>query len=143
MNDEGRVLGVEPSNDLIEIDPVLDDAQRMRLAAELFVANLDEQARAVLRSLSNDPKRKTVRYKKMAPIDEAPGYRSRVPYGRAQGFAILATGGWRCSYCGQRLVMAHLMELLSLRAPDLLPFSPGHRLRSLSRTQRWSAASPQ
>jgi hypothetical protein len=129
MNDDPGAPGFEPSNAVVEINPLLDDAQRMRLAAELFAADRDEHARAVLHSLSNDPKRESVRYQKVAATNEATGYRSRVHYGRALGFNVSAACGWRRSYCGQRLVMAHLMELLSLRAPDLLPFSPGHRFK--------------
>jgi hypothetical protein len=107
----------------------MDDAQRMRLAAEHFIAGRDEDARAELRLLSRDPKRKVVRYQKPPDAVDSPGRRSRVNYKPPEGFAAWVRGGWRCSYCGQRLVMAHLMELLSLRASDLLPFSPGHRFK--------------
>jgi hypothetical protein len=116
-------------NSALYIDPTLDDAQRLRLAAELFTINRDEDARTVLRSLSNERKRQKARCLKAKSGDMAFGHGSRVSYKRPDGFAILAAAGWRCIYCGQRVVMAHLMELLSLRAPDLLPFSPAHRFK--------------
>ena len=107
----------------------MDDAQRMRLAAEYFVAFRPEDAREELRRLSREPKKKVVRYQKPLMLVDSPGARSRVNYRAPEGFKVWTLGGWRCCYCGQRLVMAHLMELLSLRAPDLLPFSPGHRYK--------------
>ena len=113
----------------MEINPLLDDAQLIRLAAELFVAGSDEQAREVLRMLSNEPKRKSLSYRKAAPSATSPGHRSRVSPKAAEKFAILASSGWRCNFCGQRLVMHHLMELLSLRAPDIVSFSPEHKFK--------------
>jgi hypothetical protein len=99
----------------------------MRDAALLLLASDREGAREVLRALSTADPLPRPRPDALAAT-ERPLRRPRVTVSPKLKAEAFLRDGWRCHYCGRRVVVAGVIELIGLLCPDEFPFPPGHHM---------------
>jgi hypothetical protein len=103
------------------------DAYFLREAARLLVERRDAAARLELLKLPrvDTVKRPIVK----ATAADAPAERTaRPPTSPALLAPILRRDGWRCRYCGRRLVLSGVIALIARLCPSDFPFPPGHHM---------------
>jgi HNH endonuclease len=105
----------------------VEDGLILRDAALLLLADDREAARDVLRSLATDDPLPRPRPDVRAATERPPRLpRVTVPPKlKAEAFR---RDGWRCHYCGRRVVVAGAIELIGLLCPEEFPFPPGHHM---------------
>lgn len=112
----------------------VEDAIILEAAVRLVLEQRVAEARAELRTLSvEDPMPHPVVDAKTAaarPIARIP----RPSVNRSLLATVLQRDGWTCRYCGRKLVVAGVIELIGTLCPIEFPFPPGHHM-PVGRTQ--------
>jgi len=105
----------------------VEDALVLREAARLLIEHRDLEARKALARLSlEDPVQRPIF--ESSPMTATPGYTPRPPTAAARLAPIFVRDGWRCQYCGRRLVASPIIELLGTLCPVEFPFPRGHHM---------------
>ena len=109
------------------MEDVIDDALILALAVRLLLENRDADAHTELLRLSIvDPIGAPAISQETLPSDG--GRYKRPAVKPAELAAVLMRDGWRCRYCGRRLVVPGVIELVGALCPEQFPFPAGHHM---------------
>jgi hypothetical protein len=119
----------------------MDDALMVRRVGELILAGERGEASALLASIPEvdrvvPPARQTVTRENV--LRE----RDRRSLSAAQKFAVHERYGWRCQYCGRRVAIAGVIELVGRLCPRVRWWPNDNMAKALTHPAR-SAALPQ
>jgi hypothetical protein len=96
----------------------MDDALMVRRVGELVLAGQRDEASAMLASIP-EQNRIAPRAPQMVTDETVLRERDRRGLSAAQKFAAHQRYGWRCQYCGQRVVIAGVLELVGRLCPEV------------------------
>jgi 5-methylcytosine-specific restriction endonuclease McrA len=95
-----------------------DDALIVRRVCELILDGQRGEASALLASIPRGDR--VVRpVPQMVTQEKVPRERDRRRLSAAQKFAVYERDGWRCQYCGRRVVIAGVLQLLDRLCPEV------------------------
>jgi hypothetical protein len=106
----------------------LEDGIIMARVVDLLLSGQTPEARAALAELSHDDPVPVPKVDDRVANERPPRLEGRPSVRPPQLAAILRRDGWRCHYCGRRLVVAGVIELIGVLCPDEFPFPPGHHM---------------
>ena len=107
-------------------DERVEDAVILARAVNLLLQRRDAAAETELLALSlEDPIPKPI---VTARSIGHPRAESRPPVQRQTQAMVFKRDRWRCSYCGRKLVVAGVIELIGSYCPEQFPFPPGHHM---------------
>jgi|GEM_PF-5200754 len=108
-------------------DVHLEDAEIIGRAVALLLVNEDIEACSELTKLpTTDPIQKlTVGAE---PAAERPTRLKTEPLDNALRVRIYKRDGWRCRYCGRKLIVPGVLELLTTLCPGFRGLAPGHHM---------------
>lgn len=104
-----------------------EDAEIFAEAVRAAVERRDEQAVLILRQLSHTdplPARETQGHSITLGISGT----ARPASSRRVLARLYRRDGWRCRYCGRRVVVPGIIEIMGSLFPREFPFSPGHNM---------------
>jgi 5-methylcytosine-specific restriction endonuclease McrA len=124
-----------PGRDVLGLSPVrsrpcedgdgLEDGLILERAVTLLLDGDRAAARAALRQLhQEDPVSRPKPDARVAA--ERPPRRTRTGVPRKLMATVFERDGWRCHYCGRRVVASGVIELIGTLCPVEFPFPPGH-----------------
>jgi hypothetical protein len=102
-----------------------DDALMVRQVGELIVARKRDEASELLRSI---PREDRAPLPVRQAVTATRGKKRRGSPSIARKFAVHEHYGWRCQYCGRRVVIAFVIELVGRFCPDVKPWFPNHHM---------------
>ena len=105
----------------------MDDALMVRRVGELILAGKRGEASALLDSIPREG-RVAPRAPQTVTQEKVLRERDRRNLSPAKKFAVHESYGWRCQYCGRRVVIAGVIELVGLLCPDVKPWFPNHHM---------------
>jgi HNH endonuclease len=105
----------------------VEDALTLERAVMLLMGADDDAARAALHQLSHtDPLPRAETNARVAI--HRPPRQPRTSVLRKLMATIFQRDGWRCHYCGRRLIASGVIELVGSLFPNEFPFPPGHNM---------------
>ena len=105
----------------------IEDADIIARAVRLLLEQRNSEARVELQNLSRTDPVAAPLVDSSAAL-ERPSHTAR-PNVSPPGLArVLTRDGWRCHYCGRKLVVAGVLELVGELCPGEFPFPPGHHM---------------
>jgi len=106
---------------------MIEDADILKIAVQRLVEHRDTEAREALLGLSLTDPIPALNVEARVASDTPPATK-RPSVSKSHLAAILRRDGWRCHYCGRKLVFQGVLEILGQLCPAEFPFLPGHHM---------------
>lgn len=108
-------------------EPMMDDALILAQSARFLIEHKDAEAREVLGGLSREDPLPAPGVAS-ATATSRPERRKRIAVPPSVSVPVYRRDGWRCRYCGRRLVIAGVIEIIGNRCPSEFPFPARHHM---------------
>lgn len=110
------------------MDQRLEDADLIAAAVELIIQSRLAAACHILMTLpTEDPLRTESRFAGLSAVDRPPRAKAE-PIDNSTRAAVYRRDGWRCRYCGRKVVVPIVLEILRRLCPHFKGLLPGHHM---------------